>query len=91
MADKQKVTIWMQSGTPQGVLVAKLSHDLGYEYEVKNITTKYSWAEMRAALPNTVPNKEHADVPQIFYGTTYVGGSFKDFTTYLNVDVTKLG
>ena len=86
---KDKVIIWMDTDNPQGVLTAKIAVMIGYEYQINDVSTKYSWKEMRAALPDTVKNKAQAEAPQIFYGTTYIGG-YKDFLTHFHVDPKKI-
>jgi glutaredoxin len=80
---KEKITIWMQNGTGDGVMAAKLCVETGYEYEIKNISNKFSWRELREVVPNATK------VPQIFVGEKYVGG-LKELITELGVDVTKL-
>jgi len=80
---KEKVTIWMQNGTSDGVMAAKLCVETGHEFEVKNISNKFSWRELREIVPNATT------VPQIFVGEKYVGG-LKGLITELGVDVTNL-
>ena len=73
----------MQNGTGEGAMAAKLCVDTGHEYEIKNISNKFSWKELREVVPNATT------VPQIFVGTKHVGG-LKGLITELGVDVSKL-
>jgi glutaredoxin len=83
MTTKRKITIWMQNGTGEGVMAAKLAVDTGNEYEFKNISNESSWRELREVVPNATK------VPQIFVGEKHVGG-LKELIAELGVDVTKL-
>ena len=63
---KDKIIIWMDTDNPQGVLTAKIAVMIGYEYQINDVSTKYSWKEMRAALPNTVKNKANGLQGQMY-------------------------
>lgn len=79
MATKEKIIIWMQNGTPKGIVAAKLAVAYGYEYEIKNISTEYSWAELEKIVPKI------RTLPQIFLGDKLLGG-LNDMMDELDID-----
>jgi glutaredoxin len=84
MATKEKIIIWMQNGTPKGIIAAKLAVAYGHEYEIKNISNDYSWKELDIAVPNN-----HHKVPQIFLGEKLLGG-LDAMITELKIDTKNL-